>query len=183
MTRHYHNHPHDEDTHVHHSHRSHSRHRVTSATSFACSVVNSLFAKGECCYVANQTAVPILVCPPSHPPQSSTPPSHAHTHVHTHTRDHDHKHSHSHESHDHPRSPASINLPEIVQTLIDLAERGAGLERRKNITPTGVMDCPSCAACVTKALDTIPSVTQPKVNAFAAEATPMYDIGTIPQTR
>ena len=41
------------------------------------------------------------------------------------------------------------------------------------------MDCPSCAVRVTKALNTIPSVTQPKVNAFAAEATLMYDIGTI----
>ena len=41
------------------------------------------------------------------------------------------------------------------------------------------MDCPSCAVRVTKALNTIPSVTRPKVNAFAAEATLMYDIGTI----
>ena len=41
------------------------------------------------------------------------------------------------------------------------------------------MDCPSCAIRVTKALRTIPSVTQPKVNSFAGEATLMYDIGTI----
>ena len=41
------------------------------------------------------------------------------------------------------------------------------------------MDCPSCGVRVTKALNTIPSVTQPKVNVFAAEATLMYDIGTI----
>ena len=41
------------------------------------------------------------------------------------------------------------------------------------------MDCPSCAVRVTKALKTIPSVTQPKVNTFAGEATLMYDIGTI----
>ena len=41
------------------------------------------------------------------------------------------------------------------------------------------MDCPSCAVRVTKALNTIPSVTQPKVNAFAGEATLMYDIGVI----
>ena len=41
------------------------------------------------------------------------------------------------------------------------------------------MDCPSCAVRVTKALNTIPSVTHPKVNAFAAEATLVYDIGTI----
>ena len=41
------------------------------------------------------------------------------------------------------------------------------------------MDCPSCAVRVTKALNTIPSVAQPKVNAFAAEATLVYDIGTI----
>ena len=41
------------------------------------------------------------------------------------------------------------------------------------------MDCPSCAVRVTKALRTIQSVTQPKVNAFAGEATLMYDIGTV----
>jgi len=41
------------------------------------------------------------------------------------------------------------------------------------------MDCPSCAIRVTKALNTIPSVTQPKVNSFAGEATLMYDIGTV----
>jgi len=41
------------------------------------------------------------------------------------------------------------------------------------------MDCPSCAVRVTKALNTIPSVAQPKVNAFAAEATLMYDIGSV----
>jgi cation transport ATPase len=41
------------------------------------------------------------------------------------------------------------------------------------------MDCPSCAIRVTKALNTIPSVTQPKVNVFTAEATLMYDMGTI----
>ena len=41
------------------------------------------------------------------------------------------------------------------------------------------MDCPSCAIRVTKALNTIPSVTQPKVNSFVGEATLMYDIGTV----
>ena len=41
------------------------------------------------------------------------------------------------------------------------------------------MDCPSCAVRVTKALNTIPSVTHSKVNAFAAEATLMYDTGAI----
>lgn len=41
------------------------------------------------------------------------------------------------------------------------------------------MDCPSCAVRVTKALNTIPSVTQSKVNAFAGEATLMYDTGTV----
>ena len=41
------------------------------------------------------------------------------------------------------------------------------------------MDCPACAIRITKALNTIPSVTQPKVNAFAAEATLVYDIGAI----
>ena len=41
------------------------------------------------------------------------------------------------------------------------------------------MNCPSCAIRVTKALKTIPSVAELKVNAFASEATLMYDIGTI----
>ena len=41
------------------------------------------------------------------------------------------------------------------------------------------MDCPSCATRVTKALNTIPSVTQPKVNMFAGEATLMYDVGSV----
>ena len=41
------------------------------------------------------------------------------------------------------------------------------------------MDCLSCAVCVTKALCTIQSVTQLKVNAFARETTLMYNIGTV----
>ena len=41
------------------------------------------------------------------------------------------------------------------------------------------MDCPSCVVRVTKALNTIPSVAQLKVNVFAAEAMLMYDIGAI----
>lgn len=41
------------------------------------------------------------------------------------------------------------------------------------------MDCLSCAICVTKALHTIQSVTQLKVNVFARETTLMYDIGTV----
>ena len=41
------------------------------------------------------------------------------------------------------------------------------------------MDCISCAVCVTKALRTIQSVTQLKVNAFAGETTLMYNIGTV----
>ena len=45
--------------------------------------------------------------------------------------------------------------------------------------PIEGMNCPSCAVRVTKAVSTIPLVTQPKVNAFAADATLMYDIGTI----
>ena len=41
------------------------------------------------------------------------------------------------------------------------------------------MGCPSCAVRVTTALNAIPSVTQPKVNIFAGEATLVYDIGAI----
>ena len=130
-----------------------------------------MFANGECCCVTNQTVVPIPVCSPSH--------SNGHSHSHSHTHDHDHKHSHSHKSHLYSGSPSSTKLPEILQTSIDLAERGAGVERRKMIMSIEGMDCPSCAVRVTKALNTIPSVTQPKVNAFAGEATLMYDIGVI----
>ena len=41
------------------------------------------------------------------------------------------------------------------------------------------MDCPSCAVRAAKALGTIPSVTQQKVNVFAGEATLMYDTGAV----
>ena len=114
-------------------------------------------AKGDCCCVTNQTIVPIPVCFP------------------TYSRDHDH----SHEPNSYIKSLSLKPLPEIPQTSIDLAERGAGVERRKMIMSIEGMDCPSCAVRVTKALNTIPSVTQPKVNVFAAEATLMYDAGTI----
>ena len=119
--------------------------------------------------MTNQTVVPIPVC------STPRPPGHSHPHSHSHSHSHDKKHKHSHP---YVRAP-SPKLSEIVQTSIDLAERGAGVERRKMIMSIEGMDCPSCAIRVTKALNTIPSVTQPKVNAFAAEATLMYDIGTI----
>jgi len=41
------------------------------------------------------------------------------------------------------------------------------------------MDCPSCVIRITKALRTIPLVTQPKINSFAGEVTLMYDVGAI----
>lgn len=182
-TRHNHGHTHDDDAHDQHSGHSHSRQRVTSVTSVACSVVNSLFArvlqrlavfaKGECCCVANQTVVPIPTCSTSH--------NHSRSHSHDRTRDHhhDHKPNSSHEVPPHIKGPSSVKLPEITQTSIDLAERGAGADRRKMIMSIEGMDCPSCAVRVTKALNKIPSVTQPKVNSFAAEATLMYDIGSI----
>ncbi|KAF9644074.1 heavy metal translocatin [Thelephora ganbajun] len=170
-TRNNHGNPHDDDSHDLRSHRT------TSATSVACSVVNSLFtrvlqrltvfAKGHCCCVANQTVVPIPVCSTSH------------SHGYSPTNSYDHKNEYSHKSHPYVKTPSSPKPPEIIQTSIDLAERGAGVERRKMIMSVEGMDCPSCAARVTKALDTIPSVTQSKVNTFAAEATLMYDMGTI----
>ena len=179
-TRHDHGHPHDDDDHDHHSHHSHSHSRShshshsrrASVSSVACTVVNSLFvrvlqrlvefAQGNCCCVINQTVVPIPVCSVSQP----------------HGHDHDHEPKYSEKSHPYARVP-SPKPPEIIQTSIDLAERGAGVERRKMIMSVEGMDCPSCAVRVTKALRAIPSVTQPKVNAFAAEATLMYDVGTI----
>jgi Cu2+-exporting ATPase len=82
-----------------------------------------------------------------------------------------------------PPLPPSSLLPltpsRPVQTSIDLTEQGAGVERRKIIMSIKGMDCPSCAIHVTKALNSILSVAQAKVNLFAGEATLMYHIGTI----
>jgi cation transport ATPase len=114
--------------------------------------------------VTNQTVIPIPVC--------STSCSHDQA------RDHSHKHDPAKKPRSYVGAPPS-KAPEIVQISIDLAERGAGAERRKMIMSIEGMDCPSCAIRVTKALNTIPSVTQPKVNVFTAEATLMYDTGTI----
>jgi len=143
-------------------------------TSVSCSVVDSLFARvlqrlilfaqGNCCCVTNQTVVPIPVCPVPHP--------------HDHSQPRDHKPKHSNKSHSYVKAH-SPNALEITQTSIDLAERGAGVERRKMIMSVEGMDCPSCAIRVTEALLTIPSVTQPKVNSFAGEATLMYGVGAI----
>jgi cation transport ATPase len=116
--------------------------------------------------VTNQTVIPIPICSVSRSHDHSPSPSHSHESKPS-------KNPHSHVG------VTSPGVPEIVQTSIDLAERGAGAERRKMIMSIEGMDCPSCAIRVTKALNTIPSVTQPKVNAFAAEATLMYDMGTI----
>ena len=139
-------------------------------TSVACSAVNSLFkrvlqrlvvfAQGNCCCVTNQTIIPVPVCSSSH--------SHSH----------DHDTECSDKSHPHVRTP-SPDVTEITQTSVDLAERGAGVERRKIIMSIDGLDCPSCAVRAAKALGTIPSVTQPKVNMFAGEATLVYDTGTV----
>ena len=141
-------------------------------TSVACSVVNTLFtrvrqrlvvsAKGNCCCVANQTIIPVPVCLSSR------------------SRGHSHDYSPGCSSISHPyvRAP-SPKAAEITQTSVDLAERGAGVERRKIIMSIEGMDCPSCAVRAAKALCTVPSVTQPKVNVFAGEATLMYDTGAV----
>jgi cation transport ATPase len=131
--------------------------------------------------VTNQTVVPIPTCSPSHIY------GHSHTRGHgnsrTHDRDHEHDHGnereHSHGSHHRVKAPTSTGPQEITLKSIDLAERGAGVERRKMIMSIEGMDCPSCAIRVTNALNTVPSVTQPKVNTFSGEATLMYDVGTV----
>ena len=112
--------------------------------------------------MANQTIIPIPVCSSSHSPGHPL----------------DENPKHSSKSHPYIRSP-SPKVAEITQTCIDLAERGAGVERRKIIMSIEGMDCPSCAVRAAKALGTIPSVTQQKVNVFAGEATLMYDTGAV----
>ena len=59
-----------------------------------------------------------------------------------------------------------------------LLERG-GSEIRNLVLSVHGMDCPSCASKLTKALLTLPSVTNVKVNSFTDQATLMYKEGVV----
>lgn len=70
------------------------------------------------------------------------------------------------------------NSAVVTTTSASDAERGASGARALVMTVTG-MDCPSCASKLTRALLTIPSVTDVKVNSFAAQASLTYTEGIV----
>lgn len=66
----------------------------------------------------------------------------------------------------------------FVQNEANLVELGASETKPLVMTVNG-MDCPSCAARLTKALLTIPSVKDVKVNSFTAQASLVYTEGLV----
>lgn len=70
-----------------------------------------------------------------------------------------------------PPRPANTAEPTLV-------ERGAGRKVSMLMSVQG-MDCPSCASKVTRALNTVPSVSDVKVNSFSGQAALSYLDGAV----
>ncbi|KAI0266483.1 E1-E2 ATPase-domain-containing protein [Gloeopeniophorella convolvens] len=151
--------PADEDSHSHTLKRtpshSHGRHVHNSKCELQ-STFGRFFEAACCCLIDWRVK----------------PPTKRHHHHHSRTKGRKASHSYP------PDHASSSKKDDHFTVTEEIVEYGSGQTKTLSLSVQG-MDCPSCARKVTKALLTLPSVREAKVNAFTGQASLTYTEGLV----